>query len=182
MSGVGLVVLLLLLALGMGGAFLFAPATCRPTAPEVEEEPDEPGMKPIQVKTVQPRQDRSFMLTVQRPADVKAYYRVEIEARVAGEVSSIRVADGTRVTKGETLVKIYVPDLEAAEREKFYFVGQRERELSLGIAKTEAAKVAVKTAIANVDEKKTLLRQAQATMASAKHSLNGSTACGRAAR
>ncbi len=159
----GLVVLLVVLAAGVSGVFLYRSGKAQANGAEVEEEQAESGPKPVQVNTVQPRLDRTFEMTVQRPADVEAYYRVELEARVAGEVRSIRVARGSRVKKGQSLVEIFVPDLLAEEREKSNFVVQRERELRLCSAKTEAAKVAVKTAMANIEEKKTLLQQAKAT-------------------
>ena len=131
----------------------------------VEEEPDaEPIVEPIQVKTVRPRQDSAFQMTVERPADVEAYYRADLEARVAGQVQSIRVARGSHVTKDQPLVEIQVPDLQAQEREQSNFVLQRERELRLGHGENGAAcAVAVKTTLANIEEKKTHLQQAKAT-------------------
>jgi multidrug resistance efflux pump len=129
----------------------------------VEESDVVPVVDPIQVKTVKPRQDRAFQMTVERPADVEAYYRADLEARVAGQVQSIRVARGSHVTKDQPLVEIQVPDLQAQEREQGNIVVQRERELRLGLAKTAATRVAVKTALANIEEKKTHLQQAKAT-------------------
>jgi multidrug resistance efflux pump len=119
----------------------------------------------ISVKTVRPRLDRNFQITVERPADVEAYYRAEIESRVAGEVKAIRVARGSRVEKDQALVQLFVPDLLADERAKANVVKQRERELQLTERKAEAARAAVKTAEANVEEKKTLLDTAVATTA-----------------
>ena len=109
-----------------------------------------------------PAQDKNFYMTVERPADVEAYYRDSIEARVAGEVKMIRVAPGSWVEKDQALVELAVPDLQAAEKEKASIIRQRERELRLAQAKTEAARMAVKTARANVEVKKTLLTQAKA--------------------
>jgi multidrug resistance efflux pump len=124
--------------------------------------PPEPEADAISVTTVTPRLDKNFQMTVERPADVEAYYRADIEARVAGEVRSIRVAPGSAVEKDQPLVQIYVPDLWADEREKGHLVKQRERELELTQEKAEAARIAVKTAQANVAEKKTLLDKAKA--------------------
>ena len=116
----------------------------------------------IAVKTIMPRQNKNYQMTVERPANVEAYYRDSIEARVAGEVKMIRVAPGSRVEKDQALVELAVPDLQAAEKEKASIIRQRERELRLAQVKTEAARVAVKTALANVEVKKTLLVQAKA--------------------
>ena len=51
----------------------------------------------ISVKTVHPRLDKNFRVTVEQPADVEAYYWAEIEARVPGVVNTIRVAPGSKV-------------------------------------------------------------------------------------
>jgi multidrug resistance efflux pump len=122
----------------------------------------EVGSKAISVKIICPRQDKNFQLTVERPADVEAYYRANLEAQVAGEVKWIQVAPGSLVEKDQLLVRIHVPDKWAAEKEKQTFIGQRETELVLMQQKLKAAIVAVKTAEANVELKRTLLLEAQA--------------------
>jgi HlyD family secretion protein len=116
----------------------------------------------ISVKMVHPTLDANYQITVSRPADIIPYYRTEIEARVAGKVKSIRVAAGSAVEKDQLLLQISVPDLDAEEKAKENFVHQRERELLLAQARVEAARAAVNTALANVEEKRTLLRQAKA--------------------
>jgi RND family efflux transporter MFP subunit len=121
----------------------------------------------ISVKTVRPTIDPHYQITVSRPADVQAYYSGEtggtdIEARVAGKVKTIKVAAGSHVEKDQLLLTIAVPDLDAEEKTKENFVRQRDREVHLAQAKVEAANAAVNTALANVEEKKTLLRQAKA--------------------
>lgn len=116
----------------------------------------------ISVKVAHPQLDRNYQITVSRPADVEAYYRTDIEARVAGKVKFIRVAPGSTVEKDQILLLISVPDLVAEEKAKGNFVLQREREIHLAEARVAAARAAEKTALANVEEKKTLLRQAKA--------------------
>ncbi len=165
-AGSGLIALILVAAAGVGVAVFYHGNKAQAQTARVDQEPEVQGeqeSKPILVKTVLPRQDRAFEMTVERPADVEAYYRADIEAQVAGQVRSIRVARGSQVKKDQQLVEILVPDLQAAEREKGNIVVQRERELHLGLAKTQAARVAIKTALANIDEKKTHLQQAKAT-------------------
>jgi multidrug resistance efflux pump len=130
-----------------------------------EGTPEEGAKSGIPVKTVHPQANSNFELTVDRPANVKAYYRSPIEARVAGEVQWIHVAPGSNVKKGELLVRILVPDLDAAEKEKKDLIGQREKEWQVAKAKVVAAEKAVDTAEANIKEKKTLLTEAQATTA-----------------
>lgn len=127
-----------------------------------EKRHEGPTSTSISVKMVCPRLDRNYQITVSRPADVEAYYRTDIEARVPGKVKFIRVAVGSRVEKDQQLLQISVPDLEAEDQAKGNLVHQREREFLLAGAKVEAAHAAVNTATANVEEKKTLLRQAKA--------------------
>jgi multidrug resistance efflux pump len=117
--------------------------------------------KAISVKTICPRCDKNFQLTVERPADVEAYFRANLEAQVAGEVKWINVAPGSQVEKDQLLVRIHVPDKWAVEKEKKNFMSQRETELTLMQQKLKAVIVAVKTSEANVELKKTLLLEAQ---------------------
>jgi multidrug efflux pump subunit AcrA (membrane-fusion protein) len=121
--------------------------------------------KPISVNAIHPRVDSNFQMRVERPADVMAYNSVQLDAQVAGVVKSISVALGSWVEKNQSLVQIEVPDLQAAEQERKNLVQQREREQELAQAKVMAARVAIKTAEANVEEKKTLLQQAKAQTA-----------------
>src|SRR5580692_10862857 len=76
------------------------------TPPETREV----DSKAISVKTICPRCDKTFQMTVERPADVEAYYRANLEAQVAGEVRWIHVAPGSLVKKDQLLVRIHVPD------------------------------------------------------------------------
>ncbi len=130
-----------------------------------EKEGGEPVPVAVSVKTVQPRLDTSFQITVDRPADVEAYYRSEVQAKVAGEVEWVKVAPGSKVKKDQLLVRLSVPDLDADVKEKKEAISQREREKELAQTKATAARVAVRTALANLEEKKTLLAEAVATTA-----------------
>ncbi len=133
------------------------------TSPEAgEKHGDETRLVPISVKTVNPRLDKDFAITVSRPCDVEAYYRVPIESKVSGEVQSVFVALGSPVEKDQEVMRVSRPDLAADEREKASIVRQRERETQLAQARADAARGAVKTARANLDEKKTLLAKADA--------------------
>jgi multidrug efflux pump subunit AcrA (membrane-fusion protein) len=118
--------------------------------------------KAISVQAVRPRRDKQFRMTVERPADVEAYYRANIEAQVAGEVKWIQVAPGSQVKKDQVLVQLHVPDKWALLSEKKNVVAQRQRESELAAEKKHASEVAVNTALANVELKKSLLKEAQA--------------------
>ena len=126
----------------------------RATAVKSETETPEAAPKAVAVKTVYPRRDKNFPMTVERPADVEAYYRANLEAQVAGEVKWVRVAPGSQVEKDQLLVRIHVPDKWAQVSEKKNVVAQREREHELMREKKSAADEAVKTALANVELKR----------------------------
>jgi HlyD family secretion protein len=117
----------------------------------------------ISVKTVQPRLGKSLHMTVDRPADVHAYFSVNIEARVAGQVLPFKVAKGSQVEKDQVLLRLDRPDLMATVEEKGSIIRQRQEEKKLDEQKVKAAEAAVKTAKANLKEKETLFDEAIAT-------------------
>ena len=63
---------------------------------------DEAGGQPIDipVKTIHPKRDPSFIISVQELASVEPYYRADLRARVAGPIKFITKDIGGRVTKG----------------------------------------------------------------------------------
>jgi RND family efflux transporter MFP subunit len=63
------------------------------------------------------------------PATVEASKRVAIYARLGGFVREIRVDLGDRVEKGQVLVELLIPDLEAELKEKTVQVEQAKAEL-----------------------------------------------------
>jgi multidrug efflux pump subunit AcrA (membrane-fusion protein) len=157
----GLVFLLLLSVLGGGVAFFWGGAH-RVKADSSSWEGEEPEVE-IPVKTVHPRYDREFVMTVQRPANVEAYYWNDIESRVPGEVKMIRTEIGDQVKAGEALIELDVPDLAQSVKEKEALVKQREKDYNLALANVKTAEVAVELAKNNVKLKKTTVLMAEAT-------------------
>ncbi len=95
------------------------------------DESGETASGALAVKTITPRCDPSFVLSVQEPATVIPYYVAELDAQVAGRVELIRKAAGSSVAAGEVLAKIAVPDLDQEVVLKEAVVQQRRRELEL---------------------------------------------------
>jgi len=116
----------------------------------------------IPVLFARPLIEEDYQWTVSRPADVEAYFRINIDSRVAGEVKKINVAPGAWVEKGDPLVRLSVPDLETAEVEKANLIKQRESERYLAHKKALMAAKAVITAQANVAEKETQVARTKA--------------------
>ncbi len=79
-----------------------------------------------------------------RPADVVAYYRDQLDSRVAGVISMIRVAPGAVVKKDEKLIEIYVPELQARVKEQ-----KANVDLTAAQVKQKEAAVEVATQLRN---------------------------------
>lgn len=107
----------------------------------------------INVKTIQPRRDPSFQMTVEQPAFVDAYFQADLMARVAGPVKYLEVDIGDRVKTGDLLVRIDVPDLEEDVLQRETVITQREQELALARALLKTATAAVDFARAIIPEK-----------------------------
>jgi multidrug efflux pump subunit AcrA (membrane-fusion protein) len=130
----------------------------RASAPEKAPEPEGNA---ISVKTIRPRNDPSFRMTVEQPAYVEAYYQADLLARVAGPVKYLEAAIGDRVRAGEVLVRIDVPDLEADVRQKESVVAQRQQELALARAFEKTAASAVEFARALIPERESDRQRAE---------------------
>jgi multidrug efflux pump subunit AcrA (membrane-fusion protein) len=115
----------------------------------------------ITVKTIHPRRDPSFRMSVERPAYVDAYYQADLFSRVAGTVKSIDVNIGDRIKGGEELVHIDVPDLEEEVLQKDAVVGQRKKELALAQAFLKTAAAAVVIARALIPERNSDVTRAE---------------------
>src|SRR2546425_1225989 len=97
------------------------------TAPE--QEPVETDV--VSVKTVRPKPDPSFELSVEEPAYVEAYYRADLLARVAGSVKAVQKDIGDPIKEGECLLEIDVPDMVQELAQKQAIIEQRQQELEL---------------------------------------------------
>src|SRR5260370_38719669 len=62
---------------------------------------DSADPEPILVKTIKPKRDPSFVLTIRELAYVEAYYEVPILSQVAGRIKFIQKDIGDPVTQGE---------------------------------------------------------------------------------
>jgi multidrug efflux pump subunit AcrA (membrane-fusion protein) len=129
-------------------------------------EPDEKSateQSAISVKTIHPRRDSSFQMTVEQPAYVDAYYQADLQARVAGPVKMLEVDIGDRVHTGDELIRIDVPDLEEDVLQKEAIVKQRQEELALSVAFEKTAQAAVEFARAIIPEKTSDVQRSEAT-------------------
>jgi multidrug efflux pump subunit AcrA (membrane-fusion protein) len=128
--------------------------------------PDKPAEEAtISVDTIRPKRDPSFEMSDTEPAYVEAYYRADLHApHVTGAVKFIRKDKGDRVTKGEVLAEIDVPDLVQEVLQKVAMVEQAQMELKLAEKQVPVATEAVDVAQKNIQQKQAEIRQADATV------------------
>jgi multidrug efflux pump subunit AcrA (membrane-fusion protein) len=125
-----------------------SPGGLTPAARAAGEEGEGGGEDAFVVKTVRPKHDPTFNVSVDQPAYVEAYYEADLKARVAGAIKrgGILVAIGDRVKAGDDLVHIDVPDLESDVQQKDAVIKQRESERDLANANRKTAAAAEKAA------------------------------------
>jgi multidrug resistance efflux pump len=128
--------------------------------PAGDENEDENAVVPVQ--TIRPRRDANFAITVEQPAFAVSYYQAPLEARAAGPVEFLEVDKGDKVTKGQPLLKVYVPDMVQRVAQRQASVEQRKRELDLAKAGVELAEAALQTAKNQVKETETRVKVAKA--------------------
>jgi multidrug efflux pump subunit AcrA (membrane-fusion protein) len=164
---VGTVILVGVVLSVMGGAYLGKhPKSGHPGAADLEDGDSEatatePG--PLPVQTIRPRCDPSFTLSIKAPAQVESYEWADLKAQVAGKVAFIRKAEGARVTAGEVLLRIAVPDLDEEVNQKEAVVRQRQAELRVAQANERIASAGVDVAAKGVEVVQAALGEAQAT-------------------
>jgi multidrug resistance efflux pump len=124
---------------------------------------EDPGSAGVPVKTIRPRSDPSFALSCEALANVEAFFTADLKAPVAGPVKFVRKDIGERVSKGELLLQLDVPDLDDAVFQKESVVEQRVKEWRLAQAKVEVADAAVEVAKAFVEQRQAEERQAEET-------------------
>jgi multidrug resistance efflux pump len=125
--------------------------------------PDGPDSGALTVRTIRAKCDPSFALSVKAPAQVEAYEAADLQSQVAGSVDYIQKAEGSAVKAGDLLIKIAVPDLDAAVLEKESVIHQREAELALAQANEHTAQTAVAVAEKDIEVGKSAVQTAQAT-------------------
>jgi len=123
------------------------------TTPAHAHEEDANDVDAIPVTTIRAKIDANFTATVEQPAYVNAYYEDNLEARLSGPVKFLEKDIGARVTKGEKLLVVDVPDATQEVVQKAAVIEQRRKELKVAEASVRVAQAAVTTAENNVREK-----------------------------
>src|SRR5262249_50769211 len=117
------------------------------------------------VKTVRPTREPLKRLSTPQPAQVGAYEKTDIYSRATGYLESLgeikgangemRPVDiGDRVSKGQVLAKLSVPEMEQERLQKAALVDEAEADVGQAEASVTAAAAMVEAATAKVEETK----------------------------
>ncbi len=117
----------------------------------VETQEDTVSFVPT-VRTVPASEDNAPM-SLTLPGQTQAFDHADIFARATGYIAERKVDIGSRVKKGDLLVRIAAPDLDQQKRQAEAQLGQLEAQLSVAQADVEQAKANV--TLANVTDART---------------------------
>jgi RND family efflux transporter MFP subunit len=106
--------------------------------------------------------------TVLAAASLVAFDPVSIHTRTSGVVSKVAVAEGDRVKKGDVLLVIDIPDLEAERAKSEAALAQAEVVALQAMASNEAAEASVVAAEAAIQESEADVQRSAAALSLAK--------------
>jgi multidrug resistance efflux pump len=118
----------------------------------------------ILVRTLKPKRDPAFVLTIRELAYVEPYYQASLMSQVAGRVKFVQRDIGDPISEGEVLVEIDAPDALEELALKEAGVEQATREERLAQKKVGIAEAAVEVAWDNLLLKRAMVAQAVPTM------------------
>ena len=100
--------------------------------------------------------------TTNQPGSIRAFEFAPLYAKVSGYVKALKVDRGSRVKKGELLMEIFDPELDAAVAQAVANLAHARAQEILAESKVESAEALVKVAQANQIEAKATLESAEA--------------------
>jgi HlyD family secretion protein len=112
----------------------------------------------LKVKVVKP-QKGGLVRTTTQPGVLHAFQYADLYAKQSGYLMSQAVDIGDTVTRGQTLVEIYDPEVEQRAEEAAAAVEQAKAEIELAAARVTAAQAAVTAAEAIVSQRKAQVGQ-----------------------
>ncbi|HEV3202882.1 MAG TPA: efflux RND transporter periplasmic adaptor subunit [Gemmataceae bacterium] len=127
-----------------------------------DSQDDQP--EPILVKTIHPKRDPSFAISVNQPAYVEGYFSADLMAKVAGQVKFIAKDFGESVSKGELLMEIDAPDLILDVAQKEAVIKQRQQDVKLAEALIEVAEAEVEIGFKTIKQREADVRQGVSVM------------------
>jgi HlyD family secretion protein len=107
------------------------------------------GQSAQPIKTVKPTRN-TIERTINQPGFVQAFEQTPIYSKIAGYVDALNVDIGSRVSKGQVLAELRVPELEVEVAQKKALVSQAEAEVKQAIEALAVAGADLKSAAAKV--------------------------------
>lgn len=95
---------------------------------------------------------KTLDLRTEQPARIEAYEETPMYPKIAGYVEEVAFDIGDSVKRGETLVKLWIPEAQDDVEQKNALVEQAEAEIGQALAAVDAALAAVESASARVNQ------------------------------
>jgi len=118
----------------------------------------------IERVTAGPPQRKNLVLRTSQPASIDAFETTPLSPKVAGYVSEVLVDIGDRVTAGQVLLRLNVPEMLDERRQKQALHHQAEAEIGLAQSKLTGAQAGVSSARARVAQAEASVAQAAAAL------------------
>ena len=151
--------------LGLLGGLAAVAAGCeRPTAATTDRRSARAGVSVARVETVRPAR-MTLRRTVEEPGHVEAFEETAIHARIAGYVKSWSVNIGSKITKGQVLAVLDVPEVEAEAEQERAKLEQAEARRDQASAAVAVARADIVSAEARVAEARAGIKRAGADAA-----------------
>ena len=114
-------------------------------------------------KVVRPKKESTVAITMDQIASVEPYYRADLRARASGLVKSVYYDIGEKVTEGEVLILIDVPESDQDVSRCEAMILQKQQELKVSEAKLQDAKAGKDVSAATIKQKLADVQAATAT-------------------
>lgn len=114
-------------------------------------------------KVVRPKKESTVSITMDQIAAVEPYYRADLRARASGLVKSVYHDIGEKVSEGEVLILIDVPESDQDVAKCEAMILQRQQELRVSEAKLQDAKAGKDVSAAAIKQKLADVQAATAT-------------------
>jgi multidrug resistance efflux pump len=114
-------------------------------------------------KVVRPKKESTVALTMDQIASVEPFYRADLRARASGLVKFVYHDIGEKVSEGEVLIVIDVPESDQDVSRCEAMILQRQQELKVSEAKLQDAKAGKDVSAATIKQKLADVQAATAT-------------------
>lgn len=139
----------------------------QPTTAGAEKSPGKGGSnaaRSVERVTAGPPQRKNLTLITTQPASIDAYESTTLSPKVAGYVGEVLIDIGARVTAGQVLLRLEVPEMLDDRRQKEALRIQAQAEIVQAQAKLAAAQAGVVSARARITQAEAAVLRADAAL------------------